>query len=114
MTNVQIAIQDIRYAEELRQLLEADGSHRVHLVHRPSSAVDGIIVVDVRFVVDVTALNASDVSRCVVFSRNGTSEWQTLITAGVKYLINGDCSPALGRLVVLAAEFRLKAGCGTF
>ncbi len=46
MHNVQIAIQDAAYAEELRRLLVSDGNHRVQVVDRPSPALTGVVVVD--------------------------------------------------------------------
>jgi hypothetical protein len=110
MTDVQIAIKDQSYAEELRRLLVADGKHRVHVVHRPTLSIQGVVVLDAALLENPILPEGHDSSRCVVFSHNEIFDVNSIWKAGIRHLIHADCPPPIGRLVVLAAEMRLNAG----
>jgi len=107
MTNVQIAISDPDYAETLRDLLTADGQHRVHIVNYPNPAIDGVVVVDDTIVSHVTSSPRLDFDRCVIFTQTVALDVNQLWEAGVRHVIHADQPPHVGRLVVLAAENRL-------
>lgn len=103
VTNVQIAIEDRDYAEKLRGLLVADGNHEVHVLERPITAVDGVIVVDEKM-----ARQAILSERYVVLLGSGAFQADELFEAGVRHVIHAGCAPQLGLLTVLAAERRLN------
>ena len=46
MKTVQVAIQDLEYADSVRNVLLQDGEHRVHLVKKPDVTLGGVIVMD--------------------------------------------------------------------
>ena len=46
LINVQIAIEDRTYADELRRLLEEAGKHQVYVVDQPNPTIDGVVVLD--------------------------------------------------------------------
>lgn len=96
-------MEDRAYAEELRDLLMADGKHRVHVVESPTTAMEGVIVVDEKMVQQVTLSE-----RYVVLLEPGSLQANELFEAGVRHVIHSDCAPRLGLLVVLAAERRLN------
>ena len=110
VTNVQIAIKDQSYAEELRRLLVADGKHRVRVVHRPISPIQGLVVLDATLLDDPMLPEGHDSSRCIVFSQNEILDVNSIWKAGIRHVIHADYPPPVGRLVVLAAEMRLNAG----
>jgi hypothetical protein len=110
MHNVQLVIRDRAYASALRDLLMADGQHVVYVVDYPSSAIDGIVVVDDTIASRTTSSPAFDFDRCVVFIQNVALEVNQLWEAGVRHVIYGDYPPDVGQLVVLAAERRLGGG----
>jgi hypothetical protein len=107
MHNVQIAIPDRTYAQELHDLLMADGQHQVCVVDYPSPAIDGVVVVDDAKMNRMTLSGGFDFDRCVVFTRTVPIEINRLWEAGVRHVIQADYPPHVGRLVVLAAERRL-------
>lgn len=108
MTNVQIAIGDRDYCEALRQLLLADGQHRVYEVEYPSPAIDGVVVADQTVTGRMNLAEGVDLSRYVFFTRKVGFDVDRLWAAGIRHVIHADCPPHLGRLVVLAAEKRLS------
>jgi len=109
VTNVQIAIEDRVYAEELRRLLVADGKHRVHVVHRPTPFIQGVVVLDATLVGSLTLPEGCSLSRFVVFNQKETVAANAIWEAGIRHVIHAE-PPPVGRLVVLAAEMRLNAG----
>jgi hypothetical protein len=110
MQNVQIAIPDRIYAEALRDLLMADGQHRVFLVDYPSPAIGGVMVVGSFVGGRPISPAGCDFDRCVVFTGTTALDMNQLWEAGVRHVIHADCPPDTGRLVVLAAERRLGSG----
>jgi hypothetical protein len=104
MTNVQIAIRDRSYAEELGCSLEADGSHRVYFVDLPTRSIDGIAVVDETVVDQLISADGPDLRRCVIFTTNPHLDVDKLWKCGVRHVIQADYPPNTGRFVVLAAE----------
>lgn len=99
MKHVQIAIQDRAYAEELRNLLAADGTRTIHILEHPTPAIDGVVVLD-----EGIAQQLPLSERHVVFVRHVEFQADELFRAGVRYVIHSDCSPYLGFLIILAAE----------
>jgi len=104
MTNVQIAIADRGYAEQVAQLL-ADGEHRVYIVETPTAAIDGVIVVDEPHL-RTPALDAKDADRYIVMS-DGPFDTVRLWRAGIRYLAFTSDPPSVTQIAVLAAELRL-------
>jgi hypothetical protein len=107
MTNVQIAIRDRGYAEELRRLLLADGQHQVHIVECPTPLIDGVVVVDSTDIARLQLPQGSDLRRCVVFARTDLDA-NGLWESGVRHVIHAEYPPQVGHLVVIAAETRLN------
>ena len=107
MTNVQIVISDPDYAETLRDLLIADGQHRVQILNYPNPAINGVVVVDNTIVSQVTSSPGLDFDRCVIFTQKVDLDMNQFWEAGVRHVIHADQPPDVGRLVVLAAEKRL-------
>ena len=108
MTNVQIAISHPDYAEALRDVLMADGQHRVHIVNYPNPAIDGVAVVDDTIISHASSSPGLDFGRCVIFAQKLALEANMLWEAGVRHVIHADQPPHVGGLVVLAAEERLS------
>lgn len=112
MTNVQIAIRNQSYAGALRDLLMADGQHCVHVVDDPSPAIDGVVVADESVVLRLTKTEGFGIGRYIVFTQRLDFDANKLFEAGVRYVIQSDSPPNIGRLVVLAAEGRLSDDAG--
>jgi hypothetical protein len=106
MTDIQIAIEDRGYAEELLRLLLADGNHRVHLVDQPVSAIDGVVV-DEAGAKRSTLLKDADLARYVVFT-NQHSDADWLWQIGIRRVVPSDYPPPVARVAVLLAELALK------
>lgn len=104
MLTVQLAIADRRYADQIRDLLVLDGTHRVLVVDAPNPAIDGVIAMDEGLVGDLAAY---DLERCVIVSRKGSRRIASLFDAGVRHLVFATDSPRTVRLAILAAELRL-------
>jgi hypothetical protein len=107
MRTVQIAIADRRYANQIRDLLVRDGTHRVYIVDAPDPSVDGIILLDDRLVDD---LPTYDLDRCVVLSRNTLEHISALFDSGVRHLVFVGDSPGTARLAILGVELRPSRG----
>ena len=104
MPTVQIAIADRRYADQLRDLLVSDGTHRAYFVDTPNPRIDGVIVVDEDLVGDVAA---HAVDRCVIIARKDSKRLRSFFQAGVRHLVFASDPTATVRLAILAAELRL-------
>ena len=106
MKNVQVAIQDSRYANSIRTLLLQDGSHKVQLVPMPDLRVNGIIVVDA---VDLRSfpLLVNEQDRLVVIVHKERDDLSKIWRAGVRYVVFEGDSPHRARNVVLGAELSL-------
>jgi hypothetical protein len=107
VTNVQIAIEDQAYAEELRGLLEADNKHRAHIVDRPISTLDGVVVLDETTLGHVAVLEENDALRYIVLFKESFDPdklWQT----GIQYAVPAQYPADLVRIVILGTELRLS------
>jgi hypothetical protein len=107
ITNVQIAIQNQVYAEELRELLEEDNQHRAYVVDRPNSTVDGLVVLDETTLGHVGVLEGTDALRYIVLGKESFDPnklWKT----GVRCVVPAEYPPSLVRMVVLGSEVRLN------
>lgn len=105
--NVQIAIEDRVYAEQLRGLLEEDGEHRAYVVDRPNPAIDGVIVLDETTVDDVAVPAGRDGMRYFVLG-NEASDPNKLWNAGVQRLLPAKHPPELIRFAILYTELILS------
>jgi hypothetical protein len=104
MTRVQIAIEDRRYAAALRDLLLADGKHRVLVLDYPSPAVEGVAVVDENILYRLAGTHRIDLSRYIIFLRRTEYDANELFEAGVRHVIHAGAPPEVARLIVLGAE----------
>ena len=107
VNNVQIAIEDQAYAEELRGLLEADNMHRAHIVDRPISTMDGVVVLDETTLGHVAVLEETDALRYIVLIKESFDSeklWQT----GIQCAVPAQYPPNLVRTVILGTELRLN------
>jgi hypothetical protein len=105
--DVQIAIKDQVYAEELRRLLVKDNKHRVYLVDRPDPNMGGIVVLDETTLSSISPLEGIDQPRYIVL-RQESSDPDKLWKAGVRCLLPAMYPPNLARTVILGAEMRLS------
>ena len=104
MPTVQLAIADHRYADQIRDLLVSDGTHRVYIVDVPNARIDGVIVMDDGAVDNVAAY---DLERCVIVARKGSHRIAALFDAGVRHVVFAGDPPRTARLAILGAELRL-------
>jgi hypothetical protein len=107
ITNVQIAIEDQLYAEELRGLLEQDNKHRVYIVDRPNPTIAGVVVLDETTVGHIAVLEESDARRYFVLG-NEASDPNRLWHAGVRRLLPAKEPIELVRLAILFTELLLS------
>ncbi len=107
MHNVQIAIQDEAYAQELRRLLVSDGNHRVQVVDRPSPALTGVVVVDETLIRHSTWREEPNITRYLVLA-NEPCDADELWEIGIRQVVPAHYHPSILRIVVLAAEVQLK------
>ncbi len=109
ITNVQIAIEDLAYAEELRGLLEEDNERRIYIVDKPSPAMDGVIVLDETALGHVGVLERTEALRYIVLGKE-SSDLQKLWEAGIRCVVPANYLPILVRAVIAGAELRLNMG----
>jgi hypothetical protein len=107
ITNVQIAIEDQIYAEQLRGLLEEDNKHRAYVVDQPNPTIDGVVVLDETTLGHVGVLKETDALRFIVL-RKESSDPDKLWEAGVRYMVPAKYPPKLVRTMILGAEVRLN------
>jgi len=106
MTTVQLAIQNIEYAQALRNLLLRDGIHNVLLVNAPDLQLNGVVVVDSGSFDEFARLETSP-ERFVVITRKGLDNLSKVWDAGVRHVVFEEDSPGTAQLAVIAAELRL-------
>jgi len=104
MKNVQIAIRNREYAQALRHLLIGDGQHQVFILDRPTSEIDGVILVDEEFASDLRTFADSDLARCVAFTSKDGTAVKRLFEAGIRHAIQADCPLRDCRMAILNAE----------
>ncbi len=109
MTNVQIALNDPGYAEELGNLLSSDGSHRIYVVERPLPTIDGVVVLDEQGVSKIPP-GSPDRERYVVLTRGrATPRLADLWNAGIRHVIFSGDALTVAQLAILAAEMRRQS-----
>lgn len=108
-TNVQIAIEDQVYAEQLRGLLEEDNKHRAYVVDKPIPTIDGVVVLDETTLGHFGVLEETDAWRHIVLS-NESSDPDKLWETGVRCVVPAKYPPNLVRLLILVTELRLNQG----
>jgi hypothetical protein len=107
ISNVQIAIEDHVYAEQLRGLLEEDSAHRAYVVDRPDPAIDGVMVLDETTLGDVPVPAGRDGMRYLVLGSE-VSDPNKLWNAGVRRLLPAKHPPELVRIAILSTELILS------
>jgi hypothetical protein len=106
MKTVQVAIQDPEYADSIRTLLLADGSHRVHLVDKPDLALGGVIMVDADNL-DGLALLPNQQERLIVVVRKERDDLSKIWDAGVRHVVFHGDPPLTARVAVIGVELGL-------
>jgi len=105
MKSIQLALRNTEYADELRNLLLKDGTHRVYLVDQPDLRLDGVIVIDGDE--DRLALLNGEAERFVVITRKGSDHLAHIWDAGARHVVfEGDAASTV-HLAIIAAELRL-------
>jgi hypothetical protein len=105
--NVQIAIADQSYAEELRRLLAEDGRHRAYVVDRPSPTIDGVVVLDEATLHCLAIPEGTAVLRYIVL-RKEFFDPHGLWERGVRCVVPAEYPPNLVRTVILGTELSLN------
>lgn len=106
MLTVQLAIENQRYAAELADLLQRDGSHVVVVVDHPDPGVDGIIVVDGDRQENLVQFETQP-ERFVVIVRKSAEFLSRVWDAGVRHVAFEEDSPRTALLAISAAELRV-------
>jgi len=107
MSDVQIALGDRAHAEQLRDLLEADGKHRAYIVAKPNPILAGVIVLDETTVDHLVVPEGRDAMRFVVLA-NEASDPNKLWKAGVRRLLPANHPPELVQSAILYTELLLS------
>jgi hypothetical protein len=107
ISNVQIALEDKTYAEQLRGLLEADGKHRVHMVAEPNPSLAGVLVLDETTVASLVVPEGKDAMRFFVLA-NQAADPTKLWRAGVRRLLAMNDPPELVLSAILYTELLLS------
>ncbi|HLJ45390.1 MAG TPA: hypothetical protein VKU01_05255 [Bryobacteraceae bacterium] len=107
MPRVQISIHDQKYAQNLANLLQKDGSHAVVFVEKPDLAIDGIIVVDGNRMENLVFFEAQP-ERFVVVTRKDANLLARIWDVGVRHVVFEDDAPSTALLAVIAAELRIS------
>lgn len=107
ISDVQIALEDQTYAEQLRGLLEEDNKHRAYVVDRPNPAIDGVMVLDETTVRDLAVPAGMDGIRYIVLA-NEASDPNKLWHAGVRRLLPAKHPAELVRFAILYTELLLS------
>jgi hypothetical protein len=109
MKTVQVALRDSEQARSLRDLLVGDGTHQVHLVTQPDTAIAGVIVMDIDHLDSSGALPGHR-KRVVVVVSKANADLVRVWKAGARRVVfHGDDLRTL-RVAVLATELTLAAG----
>jgi len=106
-SNVQIALEDESYAEQLRDLLEADGKHRAYIVAEPDPTFAGVMVLDETTVDHLVVPKGRDAMRFFVLANKGADPnilWQ----AGVRRLLPAKHPAELVLFAILYTELLLS------
>jgi len=111
MKTVQVAIQDIGYADSIRHLLLQDGGHRVRLVVTPDVTVGGVIVVDAVNLGSFPLL-MNERERLVVIVHKEPADLYKVWEAGMRHVVFHGDTPHTARVVVIAAELALPNNSG--
>lgn len=106
MKTVQLAIQDPEYAHSVRDLLSRDGTHHVHLVDTPDTALGGVIFADASQLSRLPLL-AKEQKRLVVMVRKEHDDLEKIWEAGVRHVVFQGDPPTRARLAVLGVELSL-------
>lgn len=108
MKTVQLALENVEYAQSLRDLLLRDGNHRVYLVEQPDLRLDGIVMVDGDRYCNLDTSD-SQPERFVVMAHKGSDSLSRIWDAGVRHVLFDGDPPNTAQLAIIAAELRLPA-----
>jgi len=106
MKTIQLALQNIEYAQSLQTLLLRDGAHRVYLVDQPDLSLDGVVVIDGKHNENLHILD-QEPERFVVITSKNSERLSRIWDAGVRHVVFEGDSPNTAHLAVIAAEMRL-------
>jgi len=106
INDIQIALADQTYAEQLRGLLEADGKHRAHIVAEPNPIFDGVIVLD-ETTVDHFAVPAGREAMRIFVLAGESSDSNKLWRAGVRRVLPAKQPLELIRFAILYTQLIL-------
>jgi hypothetical protein len=112
MKTVQLAVQDLDYADSVRNVLVQDGEHRVHLVKKPDVTLGGVIMVDAPQL-NCSPLLAWEQERLVVVVQKERDDLSMVWDAGVRHVVFQDDPPQTARIVVLGLELSLASNGAT-
>lgn len=112
MKTIQLAIGNTEYAQELRDLLLRDGTHRVYLVAVPDLRLDGVVVIDGNLPGNLAMLD-SEPERFVVITHKGSDSLSRIWDAGVRHVLFDGDPPNTAQLAIIAAELRLPTVRGS-
>jgi hypothetical protein len=104
---VQVAIQDLAYAESIRDLLSQEAGHRVHLVEKPDVTVEGVIIVDATHLGNFPTL--ANERRVVVMVHKDRDDLSKIWDAGARHVLFYGDPPRRVRVAVLGLELSLSA-----
>ena len=105
---VQIALRDSVYADCVRNLLQEDGRHQVHLVEVPDVSLGGVIILDSESLAQLSA-PAEEQKRLVVMAHKERDDLSKIWDAGVRHVAFYTDPPQNLRVVVLGRELALAA-----
>lgn len=108
INNVQIAIEDRAYADELGRLLEEDGKHQVCVVDQPNPTIDGVVVLDETTLARVGVLKGAEALRYIVVRRKEAPDYDKLLEAGVQRILPADYPTRIALAVILGLELTLN------
>jgi hypothetical protein len=108
MKTVQVAIQNSRYAETLRELLSQDVRRRIHLSTTPDLSLEGVIMVDLANLHAQPRL-IQEQARLIVIVDKKRDDLSEIWEAGVRHVVfYGDPSHFTSGMV-LGRELTLNA-----
>lgn len=108
MKTVQVAIQNSRYAESIRDLLLLDVRRRVHLIATPDLSLGGVLIVDLANLHALPGL-IQELERLIVIVDKEHDDLSEIWEAGVRHVAFYGDQPHITRGIVLGIELTLNA-----
>jgi hypothetical protein len=107
MKTVQVAIQDSRCADSLRDLFLQDCRRQVRVVSTPDLTLDGVIIVDTAHLLSLPLLQKEQ-ERLIVIVDNNNDDLTQLWDAGVRHVVFRRDPPRLVSGAILGVELHLS------